>query len=294
MWSLSPTDVPFASGFERDNLNPVGTYTVYFSPATGFLTPPPAAITLTAGQLSTITRTYFGVTSQPQSQITPVGSNVTFTVATSGTPSGYQWRRNGVNISGATNSSYTLNNVTTNDTATYSCVVTWTEVAPSTVTGPVSQTSSAATLTVTDTFNSWSSRFFTPTELGNSQISGPAADPEGDSVANLLEFAFNLQPRIADRSVIVAGAGTSGPPLVRLETINNQKVLTIEFVRRRAAGSPGITYHAEFNGDLTTAGWSETGTATVTQIDDTWERVKVTDSAINQTKRFGRIRVTMP
>ena len=59
MWSLSPTDVPFPSGFERDNLNPVGNYTVYFSSAAGFLTPPPAAITLTAGQLSTVTRTYF-------------------------------------------------------------------------------------------------------------------------------------------------------------------------------------------------------------------------------------------
>jgi hypothetical protein len=295
MWSLSPTDVPFSSGFERDNLNPVGNYTVYFSPATGFLTPPPAAITLTAGQLSTVTRTYFGVTTQPQSQIAPVGSNITFSVATSGTPTGYQWRRNGVNISGATNSSYTINNVSSNDTATYSCVVTWTEVAPSTVTGPVSQTSSAATLTVTDTFNSWSSRFFTPTELSNAQISGPTADPDGDGVPNLLEFAFNLQPRIADRSVLITGTGTIGLPLIRLETINNQKVLTIEFVRRRAAGSPGITYHAEFNSDLTNAsGWSETGTATVTQIDDTWERVKITDSLTNQARRFGRVRVTMP
>jgi uncharacterized repeat protein (TIGR03803 family) len=295
MWRLSPTDVPFPDGFQRDNLNPSGNYTVYFTPAPGFLTPPPASITLTGGQLSTITRTYFGVTTQPQSQIAPVGSNVSFSVSTSGTPTGYQWRRNGVNISGATDSSYTLNNVTSNDTATYSVVVTWTEVAPSTVTGPVSQTSSAATLTVTDTFNSWSSRFFTPTELGNAQISGAAADPEGDGVPNLIEFAFNLQPRIADRSVIVAGAGTSGLPLILLETINNQKVLTIEFIRRRAAGSPGITYHTEFSGDLTNAsGWSETGTATVTQIDDTWERVKVTDSAINQVKRFGRVRVTIP
>jgi uncharacterized repeat protein (TIGR03803 family) len=295
MWSLSLTDVPFPNGFERDNLNSVGTYTLYFAPATGFLTPPSATITLTAGQLSTVTRTYFGVTTQPQNQIAPVGNNVTFSVATSATPTGYQWRRNGFNISGATASSYALNNVTSNDTATYSVIVTWTEVAPSTVTGPVSQTSSAATLTVTDTFNSWSSRFFTPTELTNSQISGPAADADGDGVPNLLEFAFNLQPRIADRSVIVAGTSTSGLPLIRLETINNQKVLTIEFVRRRAAGSPGITYHAEFNSDLTDpSGWSESGTATVTQIDDTWERVKVIDSLVNQTKRLSRVRVTTP
>jgi hypothetical protein len=159
----------------------------------------------------------------------------------------------------------------------------------------VSQTSSAANLTVTDTFASWSSRFFTPTELSNSQISGPTADPDADGVPNLLEFAFNLQPRIANRSVLIAGAGTTGLPLIRLETINNQKVLTIEFVRRRAAGSPGITYHAEFNSDLTNpSGWSETGATTITQIDDTWERVKVTDSLVNQSRRLGRVRITMP
>ena len=93
--------------------------------------------------------------------------------------------------------------------------------------------------------------------------------------------------------MVVAGAGTSGLPLIRLETINNRKLLTIEFIRRRAAGSPGITYHAEFNSDLIN-GWSETGNATVTQIDDTWERVKVIDPLVNQTKRLGRVRISMP
>ena len=52
-------------------------------------------------------------------------------------------------------------------------------------------------------------------------------------------------------------------------------------------------FDAEFAGDLIN-GWSGTGTATVTQIDDTWERVKVIDSLANQTERFGRVRVTMP
>jgi glucose/arabinose dehydrogenase len=45
----------------------------------------------------------------PQSQTVAVGQPATFTVSASGTPPlGYQWQRNGVDIAGATSSSYTL------------------------------------------------------------------------------------------------------------------------------------------------------------------------------------------
>jgi hypothetical protein len=65
------------------------------------------------------------ITNQPASQTVVVGSNVTFTVGVSGyTPLSYQWRFNGGNISGATASSYTKNNVQTTSTGSYSVVVT--------------------------------------------------------------------------------------------------------------------------------------------------------------------------
>jgi hypothetical protein len=291
-WQLSATGTAFPSGFQLNNKSTSNPYTLIFNPAPGFLTPPPATITLTAGQLLTVTRTYFGVTTQPQDQTASVGSNVTFNVATSGTPIGYQWRRNGVNIAGATGSSYTVNNITTANTATYSVVVTWTEEAPSTITGPVSQTSSAANLTVTDNFNSWRSRFFTASELNDANISGGAADIDGDGIATLLEFALNLNPKVSDRTTMIAGTGLAGLPLIRLENISGQSRLTMEFVRRRTAGAPGITYHVEFGTDLST--WTETGTEVITQIDDTWERVKVSDSVANAPKRFGRLRATAP
>ena len=60
-------------------------------------------------------------------------------VATSGTTLSYQWRKNGVNISGANSSTYTLSSVKTTDAGTYSVKVT---NAGGTV------TSSGATLTV--------------------------------------------------------------------------------------------------------------------------------------------------
>jgi hypothetical protein len=82
------------------------------------------------------------INSQPLSTTVVAGSSATFSVAASGDPApSYQWRRNGTNISGATNSSYTLASATTADNgAQFSVVV-------SNSAGSV--TSSAATLNVT-------------------------------------------------------------------------------------------------------------------------------------------------
>jgi len=80
------------------------------------------------------------ITTHPQSQTKCVGQSVTFTVVASGTtPLSYQWKKNGVDISGATSSSYTISTVTTADAGSYTCYV-------SNACGNV--TSNAATLTV--------------------------------------------------------------------------------------------------------------------------------------------------
>jgi hypothetical protein len=64
------------------------------------------------------------IVTHPQSQQAAEGSNVTFTVVANGTaPLAYQWRRNNVNIPGATSSSYTLFNVDAGDQASYRCLV---------------------------------------------------------------------------------------------------------------------------------------------------------------------------
>jgi len=61
---------------------------------------------------------------QPVSQTVCEGLPVTFSISTSGLPApGYQWRKNGVNIGSATNSSYTINSVGSGDAANYDVVV---------------------------------------------------------------------------------------------------------------------------------------------------------------------------
>ena len=65
------------------------------------------------------------ILTQPQSQTVTVGSDVTFSVEANGTePLRYRWRRDGITIPGATNSTLTLFDVGTNSAGNYSVIVT--------------------------------------------------------------------------------------------------------------------------------------------------------------------------
>ncbi|MEP6663616.1 MAG: immunoglobulin domain-containing protein, partial [Verrucomicrobiota bacterium] len=96
-----------------------GLYTVTVSNLINVVTSaPPASLSLIAPpQINT----------QPLSQTSNIGSNVTFTVAATGTPSpSFQWRWDGIpgNIPGATSTSLTVTNVQTTNAGNYSVVVT--------------------------------------------------------------------------------------------------------------------------------------------------------------------------
>lgn len=65
------------------------------------------------------------ITRQPQSTNVIAGNSATFSVSAIGVPTPqYQWRKNAANIAGATNSSYSIASVATNDAGAYSVVVT--------------------------------------------------------------------------------------------------------------------------------------------------------------------------
>ena len=65
-----------------------------------------------------------GITTQPQSQATPVGQSAAFSVIPSGSaPFSYQWSFNGTNLSGATASSLQFNSVQTANAGSYNVVV---------------------------------------------------------------------------------------------------------------------------------------------------------------------------
>lgn len=79
------------------------------------------------------------ITQEPQNLAVLNGQPATFTVVASGSGLKYQWRRNGVNIDGASADSYTINATQFTDAAEYSVVV---------ANGGGSKTSVGATLTV--------------------------------------------------------------------------------------------------------------------------------------------------
>jgi parvulin-like peptidyl-prolyl isomerase len=109
----------------------VGSYTVVVTNACGSVTSAPAALSLNAPAV---------ITAQPQAQTVCVGRPATFTVtATGAAPLGYQWRKDGADIAGATAATYTISAVASGDAGTYTVTVT-------NICGTV--TSAAAALTV--------------------------------------------------------------------------------------------------------------------------------------------------
>lgn len=94
-----------------------GNYNVVVSNSLGVATSDVAGLTIVDAPF---------ITQNPQSQIGVVGGSVTFTVTATGTGTPvltYQWRMNGVPISGATSTSLTLNGLATTSAGTYDVVV---------------------------------------------------------------------------------------------------------------------------------------------------------------------------
>lgn len=92
-----------------------GGYSVVVSNSAGSTTSGSAALTVNPLPVAP------SITTQPVAQTVNVGSNVVFSVVASGVPApAYQWRKDGVNISGATSATLTLNNVQLGDSGGYS------------------------------------------------------------------------------------------------------------------------------------------------------------------------------
>jgi hypothetical protein len=79
---------------------------------------------VTSSVVTLIVATPPSITNQPTGQSVTEGQSARFSVAASGTiPLTYQWQFDGTNVSGATNSAYTINSIATNNTGFYSVVV---------------------------------------------------------------------------------------------------------------------------------------------------------------------------
>ncbi|MBS0659772.1 MAG: hypothetical protein JSR82_16145 [Verrucomicrobia bacterium] len=123
-------------------------------------------------------------------------------------------------------------------------------------------------------FDGWRAAWFSPEELAQPAVSGPAADPDGDGIPNLLEYALGTPPRVAG----VTGLPTSSISASRLQ---------LTFTPLRS----DVTYLVEASSDL--ASWSNIAV----NPGIIGSPVTVTDSVIitpSNPRRFLRLRVTSP
>jgi hypothetical protein len=96
-----------------------GTYTVVVSNSAGSVTSTGAVLTVNPAAVAPT------ITTQPDTGLVlPVGSSLTMSVVATGTaPLSYQWRKDGVPISGAIGSGYTVSAARIEDAGTYTVVV---------------------------------------------------------------------------------------------------------------------------------------------------------------------------
>jgi len=116
----------------------------------------------------------------------------------------------------------------------------------------------------------------------NSAIAGDLADPDGDGLPNLLEYALGTDPNVAN---------VGGLPAADFETDANGDYLTLTVNKNPSATD--VTYIVEVSGDLAT--WSS-GPSFTTTLQNTPSLLKVRDNipiAIAP-QRFIRLRITHP
>ncbi len=126
--------------------------------------------------------------------------------------------------------------------------------------------------------------------------------PAGDGVPNLLKYAFNLlgsgtgqaTTLATPNASVLSPSGSAGLPFASVGTGGDAGKLQLIFIRRKASGSPGISYVVEFSDALASWAVNASATESVTSIDTAFERVTVTDSVASQPKRFARVRVSTP
>jgi len=176
---------------------------------------------------------------------------------------------------------------TTNITAT-NITHTYTNAGTNTVTLVVSGSAGTDTNTrpacviVNTPYAAWQASHFTPAELANPSMSGDTADPDGDGIPNLMEYALALAPKTA---------GVGGLPV----TTPTNGYLTLTYRENKQATD--LLFAVQACSVLTSNTWSSVGLAEISRADcNTWWRVIVRDGVLmsDATNRFMRLKITMP
>ncbi len=117
--------------------------------------------------------------------------------------------------------------------------------------------------------------------ITDSAIIGPMGDPDGDGIANLIEFTLGTAPKAGN--VVDA----------RLEAVET----TIKFVYTRSRAANGISCHVEWSDTLASDSWSTGGVSETDVSPDprsALQTIRATLPAGTGPKRFVRLKVSQP
>lgn len=129
------------------------------------------------------------------------------------------------------------------------------------------------------TFNEWRTANFTPEQRAAPTISGPAADPDGDGMANLHEYAFFGQPLIADTDLAPTLELVSGTLALTYRERHDLSDVSI-----RLQGSDTLSHWITYNTVVEADREVFTGYDEVTLLDP---------AAFTNARRFLRLRVEL-
>ncbi|MED4328635.1 immunoglobulin domain-containing protein, partial [Schinkia azotoformans] len=121
-WKKDGTDIAGATSasltINNAQESDEGSYTVVVSNGAGNVTSTAATLTVTPAPVAPT------ITTEPSDQTVTAGGTATFTViATGDAPLSYQWKKDGIDIAGATSASLTINNAQEIDEGSYTVVV---------------------------------------------------------------------------------------------------------------------------------------------------------------------------
>ena len=204
-----------------------------------------------------------------------VGDTVLFSAAGTGlNPLRFQWRKDGTNIVGATNTFLSLSDIQTNAAGGYSVVLTNTSGAV---------TSSVATLTVNaggSAFETWAAS--SGLSVGNN---GPNQDADFDGIPNVFEFYFGSLP---------LNAASGMEPFTTDVSVSLQTYPAISFIRSKTAG--GVTPEIRVSSSVTFSDSLGSTTHGVTDLGNGTELVVIRSnvSTATQPNQFLQLRLSIP
>jgi hypothetical protein len=90
-------------------------------------------------------------------------------------------------------------------------------------------------------YSAWQNMTFSPAQLSNPGISGDTADPANDGIANLLKYAFDLNPFTV---------GVAGMPTCSTMTVGGSNYMTLTYTQ--VIWATDLIYLPEVSSDLQT------------------------------------------